>query len=120
MMLDATQRFSAPLTVERLLNWHASLFPTGQSGLRQIAVARWRDDANGPIQVVSGPLDRERVHFEAPAAARLDNEMAVFVQWFDGSDTTDPALRAALAHLWFVTTAVQNNLEPGGLDRLST
>ncbi len=103
MMLDATQKFATPLTVERLFNWHASLFPTGRSGLRQIAVARWRDDANGPMQVVSGPLGRERVHFEAPAAARLDNEIATFVKWFDASDSTDPVLRAALAHLWFVT-----------------
>jgi Fic family protein len=103
MMLDATQNFSAPLTAERLFGWHAALFPTGYSGPRKIAVARWRDDSSGGMQVVSGALGRERVHFEAPAAERLENEMAAFLKWFDGADATDPVLRAALAHLWFVT-----------------
>jgi fido (protein-threonine AMPylation protein) len=103
MMLDATQKYSEPLTAERLAGWHASLFPTGYSGIRKTAVGRWRDDARGPMQVVSGALGRERVHFEAPAAKRLKKEMALFLKWFNGADDTDPVLRAGLAHLWFVT-----------------
>jgi Fic family protein len=103
LMLDATQNFSAPLTADRLFGWHAALFPAGYSGMRKIAVARWRDDSAGGMQVVSGALGRERVHFEAPAAARLEKEMATFLQWFNTADDTDPVLRAALAHLWFVT-----------------
>jgi len=103
MMLDATQNYSAPLTAARLFGWHAALFPTGYSGMHKIAVARWRDDSPGPMQVVSGPIGRERVHFEAPAAARLDQEMSAFLQWFETEDATDPVLRAGLAHLWFVT-----------------
>jgi len=103
MTLDATQNYSAPLTAERLFGWHAALFPTGYSGMHKIAVARWRDDSRGPMQVVSGPIGQERVHFEAPAAARLDQEMSAFLQWFEAEDATDPVLRAGLAHLWFVT-----------------
>ena len=103
MMLDATQRYSEPLTPERLFGWQAALFPTGYSGMRKIAVGRWRDDAKGPMQVVSGALGRERVHFEAPAAKRLKKEMTAFLKWFNGRDGTDPVLRAGLAHLWFVT-----------------
>ena len=103
MMLDATQNYSAPLTAERLFGWHASLFPAGYSGLRKIEVGRWRNDARGPMQVVSGALGRERVHFEAPAAKRLKKEMILFLKWFNGADKTDPVLRAGLAHLWFVT-----------------
>ncbi|MBI2089290.1 MAG: Fic family protein, partial [Deltaproteobacteria bacterium] len=91
------------LTAERLVGWHASLFPTGYSGMRRIAVGRWRDDAKGPMQVVSGAVGRERVHFEAPAAKRLKREMTLFLKWFNGTDDTDPVLRAGLAHLWFVT-----------------
>jgi len=103
MMLDATQNYSAPLTAARLFGWHAALFPTGYSGMHKIAVARWRDDSHGPMQVVSGPIGRERVHVEAPAAARLGQEMSAFLQWFETEDATDPVLRAGLAHLWFVT-----------------
>ena len=103
MMLDATQNYSAPLTAERLFGWHASLFPAGYSGMRKIEVGRWRNDARGPMQVVSGALGRERVHFEAPAAKRLKKEMTLFLKWFNGTDETDPVLRAGLAHLWFVT-----------------
>jgi len=103
MMLDATQNYGAPLTAERLFGWHAALFPTGYSGMRKIAIGRWRDDSRGPMQVVSGPLGRERVHFEAPAATRLKKEMAAFLKWFNGTDQTDLVLRAGLAHLWFVT-----------------
>lgn len=103
MMLDATQNYNAPLTAERLFGWHASLFPTGYSGMNRIAVGRWRDDSRGPMQVVSGALGRERVHFEAPAAKRLKKEMTAFLKWFNGTDDTDPVLRSGLAHLWFVT-----------------
>jgi Fic family protein len=103
MTLDATQNYSAPLTDERLFGWHASLFPTGYSGMSKITVGQWRDDSKGPMQVVSGPIGRERVHFEAPAAKRLEKEMAAFLKWFNGTDQTDPVLRAGLAHLWFVT-----------------
>ena len=103
MMLDATQNYSAPLTAERLFGWHAALFPTGYSGMSKIAIGRWRDNSKGPMQVVSGAYGRERVHFEAPAAKRLEKEMEAFLKWFNGTDQTDPVLRAGLAHLWFVT-----------------
>jgi Fic family protein len=103
MMLDATQNFAQPLTAERLLGWHAALFPTGRSGLRKITVGAWRQDADGPMQVVSGPVGKERVHYAAPAAALLDLEMARFIRWANEADNTDMVLRSALAHLWFVT-----------------
>ena len=103
MMLDATQKFAAPLTADRLFAWHAALFPTGRSGMRKIVVGAWRDDATGPMQVVSGPVGKETVHYEAPAAPRLPDEIGRFVRWAHESDRTDAVLRAALAHLWFVT-----------------
>ncbi len=103
MMLDATRRFDQPLTDERLFAWHASLFPTGRSGLTRITVGGWRDDRSAPMQVVSGPIGRERVHFEAPAAARLASEMQRFLDWFNSDTATDPICKAALSHLWFVT-----------------
>ena len=103
MMLDATQKFGNQLTAERLFGWHASLFPTGRSGMRKIIVGAWRDDRSGPMQVVSGVEGRERVHYEAPAAGTLDAEMKSFLDWFNGPDDTDPVLKAARAHLWFVT-----------------
>jgi Fic family protein len=103
MMLDATQRYQAPLTAERLFAWHAALFPTGRSGMRKIVIGAWRDDASGPMQVVSGPYGRERVHYEAPAANRLRREMATFLKWFESDAAMDPVLKAAVAHLWFVT-----------------
>jgi len=104
MMLDATQNFAQPLSDERLFGWHAALFPTGRSGMRKIIVGAWRDDAHGPMQVVSGPAGKEKVHYEAPAAALLPKEMSAFVAWANGADDkTDAVLRAALAHLWFVT-----------------
>lgn len=102
MMLDATQRFQAPLDEQRIFGWHASLFPTGWSGMQKIMVGAWRDDANGPMQVVSGPIGNERVHFEAPSADRIPLEMARFLHWFE-STGIDPVLKAAIAHLWFVT-----------------
>jgi Fic family protein len=103
MMLDATQNYQAPLTDERLFAWHAALFPTGRSGMTKIIVGAWRDDSSGPMQVVSGPIGRERVHYEAPKAPRLNSEMAAFLKWFDVVTSHDPVLRAALAHLWFAT-----------------
>ena len=102
-MLDAAQRYDQPLTTERLSGWHASLFPTGRSGMHRITVGAWRDDRTAPMQVVSGPVGRERVHFEAPRADRLDGEMQQFLDWFNDDTTTEPVLKAALAHLWFVT-----------------
>jgi Fic family protein len=103
MILDATQNFEQKLTKERLFDWHAALFPTGRSGMRRIVVGNWRDDEHGPMQVVSGSGRREKVHFEAPEAKRLSKEMNAFLNWFNGKGETDPLLRAALAHLWFVT-----------------
>jgi Fic family protein len=103
MMLDATQQYQELLTDERLFGWHAALFPTGRSGMQRIRVGAWRDDSTGPMQVVSGPIGNQRVHFEAPAADRLPKEMAVFLDWFNGPATTDQVLKAAQAHLWFVT-----------------
>ncbi len=103
MMLDATQRYNKPLTAERLFDWHAALFPTGRSGITRIKVGAWRDGSTGPMQVVSGPIGRERVHFEAPAADRLDVEMSRFLAWFEAPTDIDPVIKAALAHLWFVT-----------------
>lgn len=103
MMLDATQNYAAPLTAERLFAWHAALFPTGRSGMTRIAVGVWRPPEAGPMQVVSGPYGRERIHFEAPEAECLPGEMATFLDWFERRDATDPVIRAAIAHLWFVT-----------------
>jgi Fic family protein len=103
MMLDATQNFDKPLTKERLFGWQAGLFPAGRSGMRKITVGAWRTDAEGPMQVVSGPVGKEKVHYEAPAAALLDREMTRFIGWANGTGNTDPALRSALAHLWLVT-----------------
>jgi Fic family protein len=103
MMLDATQKYAEPLTAERLYGWNAALFPTGRSGMNKIKVGAWRDDKTGPMQVVSGPLGRERVHYEAPAAARLDSEMKAFLKWFNGKINIDPVLITGIAHLWFVT-----------------
>lgn len=103
MMLDATQNYSAPLTEERLFGWHSALFPTGRSGMNPIAVGEWRPPEAGPMKVVSGPLGKEKVHFEAPTAERLDGEMKQFISWFNNPKPNDPVLKAALAHFWFVT-----------------
>jgi Fic family protein len=103
MMLDATQKFETPLTDERLFGWHAALFPTGRSGMTRIQVGAWRGDNSGPMQIVSGPMGREKVHYEAPVAKRLDPEMRAFLAWFNAPQSTDPVLKAAVAHLWFVT-----------------
>lgn len=103
MMLDATQNYALPLSEERLFGWQASLFPTGWSNLHRIAVGAWRDDRSGPMQVVSGPVGKEKVHFEAPVASRIGREMGSFLDWFNRPTDIDPVLKAALAHLWFVT-----------------
>ena len=103
MMLDATRHFSQSLTAERLFAWHAALFPTGRSGMTKINTGAWRDDSTGPMQVISGPLGKEHVHFEAPKANRLAGEMGAFLDWFEGKAQIDPVLKAGLAHLWFVT-----------------
>ncbi len=103
MVIDATAHCTARLTEERLFGWHAALFPTGYSGLAQIRVGAWRDDAGGPMQVVSGPLHRQRIHYEAPPAARLAAEIDNFLARAN-ADTPEPALlKAGLAHFWFVT-----------------
>jgi Fic family protein len=103
MMLDATEKFAEPLTAERLFAWHAALLPTGRSGMTSIIVGAWRGDKKGPMQVVSGPIGRERIHYQAPAAKSLGREMKAFLKWFEGSETIDPVIKAALAHFWFVT-----------------
>jgi Fic family protein len=103
MMLDATGKYDAPLTPERLFGWHAALFPTGRSGMRKITVGAWRDDESGRMQVISGPIGHERVHYEAPKAAALSKEMTAFIDWFNNKNDIDPVLKAAVAHLWFVT-----------------
>jgi Fic family protein len=103
MTLDATSRYDQPLTGERLFAWHASLFPTGRSGMSKIGVGAWRDDSAGPMEVISGPIGKEHVHFVAPPSARLDAEMRAFLDWFNADAGIDPVLKAALAHLWFVT-----------------
>ena len=103
MMLDATEKFDEPLTDERLFGWHAALFPAGRSGMVRINAGAWRDDRDGPIQVVSGPMGREKVHYEAPPAERVEAEMALFLEWFANPGDGHPLLVASLAHLWFVT-----------------
>lgn len=103
MVLDATAQSGEPLTAQRLFGWHAALFPTGYSGLSRIGVGRWRDDVTGPMQVVSGPDHRRKVHFQAPPANALAAQMDVFLAWANHA-TNEPALvKAGLAHLWFVT-----------------
>ncbi|MBI5859127.1 MAG: Fic family protein [Sphingobacteriales bacterium] len=104
MMMDATQQYDLPLTEERLFGWHAALFPTGRSGMHKITVGAWRNNPpHDPMQVVSGPMGKETVHYEAPAAALLPDEMKALLQWFNTGTYMDPVLKAAIAHLWFVT-----------------
>lgn len=103
MMLDATQNYKESLTKDRLCGWHAALFPTGRSGMSKIIVGGWRSDENGPMQVVSGPMGKEKVHFTAPEASRLDEEMSQFLSWFNTEDSIEKVLKSAIAHLWFVT-----------------
>lgn len=103
LMLDATQNYDDALSVERLFNWHAALFPTGRSGMTRIRIGAWRDDAKGPMQVISGSIGRERVHYQAPAASKLNTEMDAFFTWFNRGDVLDPVIKAGLSHLWFIT-----------------
>jgi Fic family protein len=104
MMLDATQQYQQPLSVERLHGWHAALFPTGRSGMHKITVGSWRENTkDDPMQVVSGAMGKEKVHFEAPEADRLEEEMRQFISWFNEDKHMDPVIKAAMAHLWFVT-----------------
>lgn len=103
MTLDAIRNFNDPLTVERLFSWHSLLFPDGMSGNLKIVTGRWRDDSTGPMQVVSGPLGQEKVHFQAPPAEGLGKEMTVFLNWLNSTADTDAVIKAAVAHLWFVT-----------------
>jgi Fic family protein len=102
-MLDATRNYDKELTKERLFSWHASLFPTGQNGMYKIITGNWRDDSTGPMQVVSGALGKEKIHYQAPPAQQLENEMRIFLDWFNLEKNTDSVLKAAIAHLWFVT-----------------
>ena len=103
MALDATRNYAEPLTEERLFSWHAALFPTGRSGMRRIRVGQWRDDADGPMEVVSGPIGRQRVHYTAPPAECLGDEISRFLEWFQDTQSMEPVLAAGVAHLWFVT-----------------
>ncbi|PKK35025.1 cell filamentation protein Fic [Siphonobacter sp. SORGH_AS_0500] len=103
MLLDATQKYTEPLTKDRLFGWHSALFPTGRSGMYKITVGDWRGEGDGPMQVVSGPLGREHVHYEAPDYAVIDQEMEQFLDWFNREEPIDPVIKAAIAHLWFVT-----------------
>jgi Fic family protein len=103
MMLDATRHYDQPLTAERLFGWHSSLFPAGRSGMHKITIGTWREDSTGPMEVVSGAIGKEHVHFQAPPANRLDDEMRTFLDWFNAKSDIDPVLKAGLAHFWFVT-----------------
>lgn len=102
MMLDATQKFFDPLTADRLFDWHAALFPTGRVGMYKITVADWRKDTTGPMQVVSGAMGKEKVHFEAPDSNLVEKEMTRFLEWFN-TRKMDLVIKAAMAHVWFVT-----------------
>jgi Fic family protein len=104
MMLDATQNYDAPLSADRLYGWHSALFPVGHSGAHNIVVGSWRDNpADDPVQVVSGPINRRKVHYQAPDADILHDEMNLFLKWFNTKNAVDPVIKAAIAHLWFVT-----------------
>jgi Fic family protein len=104
MMVDATQQYDRSLTAKRLFNWHAALFPTARNGMQKIVVGAWRNNTAGdPMQVISGAMGKEKIHFEAPASAILPKEMKSFLHWFNNTTDTDPVIKAAIAHLWFVT-----------------
>ena len=103
MTLDATRNYTAPLTEERLFSWHAALFPTGRSGMRRIRVGQWRDDADGPMEVVSGPIGCRRVRYTALPAECLGDEISRFLEWFKDTQSMEPVPAAGVAHLWFVT-----------------
>jgi len=104
MMLDATQQYRQALSADRLFGWHAALFPTGRSGMYKITVAAWRDNKeDDPMQVISGAMGKEKIHFQAPDAGRMEEEMTHFINWFNEDTTMDGVLKAGIAHLWFVT-----------------
>ena len=103
MVLDATQNFNKTLTQERLFDWHYSLFPTGRSGMYKIIVGNWRDKSTGSMKVVSGVMGKERTHFQAPEAIAIGKEMNSFIEWFNKEETSDPVIKAGIAHLWFIT-----------------
>ncbi len=103
MMLDATQKFNKTLTKDRLFGWQASLFPGGRSGMQKIVIGSFRNDKHGLMQVISGPIGRQSVHFEAPEASRVNAEIKNFLVWFNQESAIDPVLKATIAHLWFVT-----------------
>lgn len=103
LMIDATQNFTKPLSSERLFDWHSALFPTGRSSLNKITAGDWRNDATGPMQVISGPMGKEHVHFQAPDSSFVPGEMNAFIHWFNTNDTLEPVIKAGLGHLWFVT-----------------
>jgi len=103
MMLDATQKYKEALTKDRLCGWHAALFPTGRSGMHKITVGDWRGDKGGPMQVVSGPMGKEKVHYTAPDASRLEAEMTGFIDWYNTDTDMEPVIKSAIAHLWFVS-----------------
>ena len=103
MMLDATENFDKPLTKERLFGWHSALFPSGYGGIYKIIVGKWRDDSTGPMQVVSGPMGKEKIHYQAPGAHLLNEQITVFLDWLNDTKQLDMVLKAAIVHLWFVT-----------------
>ena len=103
MMIDAAENFNKPLNKQRLFGWHNALFPTGYSGMYKVLVGKWRDDSKGPMQVVSGPMGKEKIHYQAPSSSCLEKEMKKFLEWFNHRQDTDLVIKAALAHLWFVT-----------------
>lgn len=103
MMLDATQNYKKLLTKKRLCDWHAALFPTGRSGMHKILVGKWRKDTSGPMQVISGPMGKEKVHYEAPPSENIEKEMVLFLEWFNREHELDPVLKSGIAHFWFVT-----------------
>jgi len=103
LMLDATQKYNKPLDEDRLFGWHSALFPAGRSGMYKITVGNWRNNKSGPMQVVSGAMGKERIHYEAPQSDRLKKEMKLFLKWFNSKNTIDPVLKSAIAHLWFIT-----------------
>ncbi len=103
LMIDATKHYDKELYEERLFSWHSALFPNGRSGLYKITAGKWRDDSTGPMQVVSGALGKETIHYQAPSALLIENEMNLFLEWFNRENKTDLVLKAAIAHFWFVT-----------------
>ena len=103
MMMDATQNFDKPLNEERMYGWHAALFPIGRSGIHKIRVGEWRVDERGPMQILSGAIGKEKVHYIAPEATRLNDEMKLFIDWFNADKGVEPVIKSAIAHLWFVS-----------------